>query len=83
MSSCIRLHVILCGTLFFCWKFSEADFNAFKVACLPMCDGMPVVYIALYEDNTDMHVSAYLLLCVNAVLFTMSAHVYTCICGTL
>ena len=27
-----------------------------------------VVYLALYEYNTDMHLSAYLLLCANEVL---------------
>ena len=33
-----------------------------------------VVYLALYEDNTDMHLNVYLLVSVNEVLFTMSAH---------
>ena len=32
--------------------------------------------LSLYEDNTDIHLSAYLLPCVNEVLFTVSVHVY-------
>ena len=35
-----------------------------------------VVYPALYEENTDMHLNVYLLVCVNEVLFTMSMHAY-------
>ena len=42
-----------------------------------------VVYLAVCEDNTDMRLSAYLLLCANEVLFTVSAHVYIYICGAL
>ena len=33
-----------------------------------------VVYLALYEDNTDMHLSVYLLQCVSEVLFTVCTH---------
>ena len=35
---------------------------------------LTVVYLVLYEDNTDMHFSVYLLVCVNVVLFTICAH---------
>ena len=31
------------------------------------------MYFALYEDNTDMLLNVYLLLCANEVLFTGSA----------
>ena len=37
---------------------------------------MYVGYLALYDDNTDIHLSAYLLPCVNEVLFTASVHIY-------
>ena len=43
----------------------------------------PVAYLALYEGNTDMHLSVYLFLCANEVLVTVSAHVYIYICGAL
>ena len=46
-------------------------------------DMCTVVYPAVHEDNTDMHLSAYLLLCANEVLFTISACVYIYICGAL
>ena len=42
-----------------------------------------VVYLASYEDNTDMHLSAYLLLCANEVLFTVTVHFYIYICDAL
>ena len=32
-----------------------------------------IVYLALYNDNTDIHFNAYLLVCANEVLYTMSA----------
>ena len=35
----------------------------------------PVVHLALYEDNTDMHLNVYLLVCANEMLFTKSVHV--------
>ena len=35
-----KWHTILCGTLFFCWKLSEIDFNAFTMACHPLYDDM-------------------------------------------
>ena len=35
-----------------------------------------VVYLAIYEDNTDMCLSAYVLLYVDKVLFTVSACIY-------
>ena len=40
-----------------------------------------VVYLVLYEGNTDMHLCGYLLLCANVVLFTVCVHVYIYICG--
>ena len=43
--------------------------------------GSVVVYLALYEDNTDMHLNVYLLECVNEVLFTLRAHTKIYICG--
>ena len=33
------------------------------------------MYLALYEDITGMHLSSYLLLCANDVLFTVSGYV--------
>ena len=38
---------------------------------------------ALYEDNSEFHWSAYLLLCVNEPKFTVSAPVYIHICGAV
>ena len=46
-SSYIGLHVILCRTSCFCWKLSERDFNALKVAYHPMKDYMSS-YVELY-----------------------------------
>ena len=59
-----------------------------SVACfsLSLSDHLlltPYSEFALYEDNTDMHLNAYLLLCSNEVLFIDSACVYIYICGAL
>ena len=34
------------------------------------------MYLAIYEANNDMHLSAYLLLCMNEVPFTVGVHGY-------
>ena len=42
-----------------------------------------VVYLALYDDNTDMHLTAYLLVhvCTSEVLFTICVYAYINIYG--
>ena len=37
----------------------------------------PVVHFALHEDNTHMRLSAYLLVCANAVVYKVLMFIYT------
>ena len=50
-----------------------------------VCPGMDghVVYLALYEDNTDLCLHVSLLLCVNNADFTVCEHVYIHVCSAL